>query len=478
MKIKTEILLLIIIIIMSLLIISPAFFKYDYPVGGDYSPYMRYIQNLQRGGTTKFIDQEYQFGATTTMQPLIPILLCLIITITGISLINITFILFLFLPLILISIYCLSLKIFKNKIMAILSSIIFVGLPLNTEIFAWGSMANIITLFLIPMLVYMIISKKIFLSAILFVTILFSHPISTLFITLSMIIYFLILIIKKESIKNLILTGFLILIFSSPYILRLFKIFLINKNTFSNFSQNFPQVIFSTYELYFGVVIIIFSILSLLFYFSRKQKNSLILSLFLSSLILIYSHFIKISLYYPRFLWFLSFSILLVIPLFLIKFINKKYFKIGLIFFLLIFIIPYSTNKASYAADYHGDLSSLNGDLKQGLEWIKYNSPEDSIIMGDANLRWMSFLSERKNFVVFPISLVGPKEQLKTTRDLWKIINLEEDYKKIIKEYRLDYILLSKNRKRSLNNFNGFYNSKLFNKVYENKEIIIFEINH
>jgi len=153
------------------------------------------------------------------------------------------------------------------------------------------------------------------------------------------------------------------------------------------------------------------------------------------------------------------------------KFIDKTklfpYKKIIISLFLLIVIISSGYPTYTYA------LSEINNAVAReeidALEWIRTNTPKNSIILGTLNEgHFIAHIAKRKNVLDFKFLLVQNADQrltdIKTIYTTWSIT----DALTLLNKYNVNYILFS-NRAKKLSNKDSlqYINEECFELVYD-----------
>ena len=149
-----------------ILIISTGFilrylviFMYEFPPGGDYTNYLVYAGQIVNTGDIPHFHPYHQLGVPFTMRPVVPVYLSLLSMFSGVDLIFLMPTIIIFSVLSILSVYLFSKKLTNEKYALIAAFFVAVA-PLNLNQLAWGSFANIVSLFILSLLFYYFLDNK------------------------------------------------------------------------------------------------------------------------------------------------------------------------------------------------------------------------------------------------------------------------------------------------------------------------------
>ena len=237
---------------------------------------------------------------------------------------------------------------------------------------------------------------------------------------------------------------------------------------------NIPKEILYSYFMNFnfftaiyliGILPLILGTIGIFYGFFKEKKESIILmtAVILSTLFLLILELINIGLG----IIFLSTGLTIISSLILSKFLKyvritkfyriKNYLIIGIIFLIVIFSLIPSFNLLTY--------EKYNFD---DLEWLKYNTNYDSVILAPLNYgHLITGVSGRKNVVDKNFLLANnPEERLKDIEIIYKTW-LETKALELIKEYNINYIYIPENNEYGVDDLTYAKDERCFNKVRE-----------
>ncbi len=390
-----------------------------------------------------------------------------------------------FASLLVVVVYLLCYQITKNKQASLFSSFISAFLPIYViKTINSASDYSIMVPLMITLLYFFIKSienKKYANYYIFFMFVLALINMSIITLIIGFLIYLLLIKLEKFKYKRVEIELILFSCFLIIWLLLLLfkKAFLMHG--YNVIWKNIPKQILASYftpatilqGIYLiGLIPFIFGIYILYKYtFKEKNRNiSLLIGFALSIMLLLWFKLIEPSMG----LIFLSIILTVALSQFyktFTKFIDKTklfpYKKIIISLFLLIVIISSGYPTYTYA------LSEINNAVAReeidALEWIRTNTPKNSIILGTLNEgHFIAHIAKRKNVLDFKFLLVQNADQrltdIKTIYTTWSIT----DALTLLNKYNVNYILFS-NRAKKLSNKDSlqYINEECFELVYD-----------
>ncbi|MHA1833142.1 MAG: hypothetical protein ACTSV7_04065, partial [Candidatus Baldrarchaeia archaeon] len=324
--------------------------------------------------------------------------------------------------------FFLASKICKNKMLALIASLLIVFNIFYSEMMGWGGNANILAMsFMTFFLVFWLnilennYSKRDEILAALFFSLsVGSHYLVTAYlaifflVTFSLLVIFRKYILQKEIIRRTLLVGLIGVLFSCPYIIS-YKYLLQSSALFETGSMLADQRSLEniTYLLYKNIINIMFIILGVIgiYIFATKKdklKGIAIGALFISACIPLFTQHPARWLYFWPTPIFLGTMILLETLITNKQLLQKSSLNKAAVTGITILILAYMLNSIAYLQETSKYYTNITNDALDALKWIKDNTTTDSIIATSGPYRrggegtghnygwWIEGYSERK----------------------------------------------------------------------------------
>jgi len=461
----------------------------------DYSYFaLRQIDNIAKTGMPLIHDELSYGGRSFVFLPLYFYLLAFF-TLFFPKIIIIKIINNLFASTLVIAIYLVTSRIFKNRKVALVCSFVAASLPIYlSETLNTISTSSIIFPggFFLLFLFMEMENNKDFLNYLILLTILLVliSP-SVLLILLGLVIFAIACYLENVTLARIKLEFLSFFMFFFLWCNFIIYKSAFQEHGFSIIWNNTPTSIMSMYFTNInifnalasiGILPLVFGIYTIYKYLLTKKNKKILLfiSLFLSTFIVFWSKLVPSELA----LMFLGTALVILFGQFLAdlfatlkdtKFSKQENWIFGLVIFLLIL----TQISPSIILMIRNSQANPTKEYISGFEWLKENSPEDTTVLAipeEGNL--ITYFGQRKNVIDSEYLLVDDAEN--RYYDVKKVytVPFRIEALSILEKYNANYILFSKKTKEKFSiDRIEYIDSDCFSFVFGNKEIAIYKIN-
>jgi hypothetical protein len=411
-----------------------------YPPGADIGFHASVINSITQGGNTNFLLNFYHMGGEFELEfPGFHIIVAQLTFLTGMSnYVAQAFVAALFSSFTVLALFLVT-RIVWNESAAFIVALLVSFSSTDIDIICWGGYPNIVVLFLIPVTFYLFVKKdKIsqmpFLVSVslLVASIFLTHSLSAaVFISIIMVNLLFVLVfpslfnMSRKSVFNLVLPIIVGLILVSPFLISAIPIYL-RESALLTGSSTIAQTLVVDRTIPIKVTIALFAGIPAFFLLSKKLKERffsfpvfLLISWLLVPLVLTQSYMFGLYMDAVRFPFFLIYPVMILFAVIVdsssrylstvladskgwkslslhssksripVKINHKKVYSVFLVMFLLIllfcapiFSFPWEGTRVQ--AFYQ----VMDDEGYQGIEWIKQNTPMNSVFVSDMFYGW------------------------------------------------------------------------------------------